>query len=445
MHSNSPPPHPNQFTSKPPWISIPIPPAQVRSPSPSSDSDRPVVEAKVPTFAKFPAPSITTSSTIPNSRPQPHPKIPPTDRSRARRQEDSNAGPSITGDSASASASISNHSQSDRSRAKRNLINKWTSRCQDEDNRYLETQKTPPSVDISVNAHSFSTQVSELQTEIHYYDLVKLYTSPNYRHNLTFLNVQFFYEPFPEYVNKIVHPMSRLRNDDITAEGVSQLCGEFIFIADSSMPSRAAAIFLRARPYLYLDMLNESLMAFNDATFRQDTLVHHVTNPVIRMAIPKPNVTVGYDPNLAFTQEFVLYPVLTERQEVFSPCRNPLWAPYLVVIVANDADGIDAAINHCITAATACVNLNLRLLPANDNVVFSLMIGIQNAEIFASWYDPNSGRYNTKRVSHFLLSDPASFVKLRRYIHNIHAWANEGRLQFTKQMLGRWRPPVMQH
>ncbi|KAI1092247.1 hypothetical protein F5B19DRAFT_455388 [Rostrohypoxylon terebratum] len=122
--------------------------------------------------------------------------------------------------------------------------------------------------------------------------------------------------------------------------------------------------------------------------------------------------------------------------------KYSLYTPFLVVETRVDSSSY-AMKNRMLGAASACLNVNSRVLSPTKNAVYSLVLSDSLAELFVSWIDLSTDprTYCTKLVRTFPVSEWEQFLLLRRYIHNIIGWGSGNRLCEVRAAFSEGLPP----
>ncbi|KAI0895326.1 hypothetical protein F4806DRAFT_468814 [Annulohypoxylon nitens] len=324
-------------------------------------------------------------------------------------------------------------------------INDWIAKCHDAD------QESVRSNNISEMSLADSTQSppSELLSANIYENRISLPNDPRYRiFHLTKLGIKMIKPSIsrmtPEWVDKLTESFAVSREDESTSKTMS-----FVRESHSAIIEAKTADEMEQQELVYerllagLQLKNEAgwtncLMREN-VRYSQNTLIQNPTNPKALMAIPKPAITVGYGTS-ALKEVDIPY---TSSEHVFTiNSKTTVHTPFLLAETCADSTSY-ATINRMLGAASACLNINNRVLSFTKNAVYSLVLYDAYTELFVSWIDPSTNpiTYCTKLVKSFTMHEIDDFIRLRRYVHNIIDWGAGSRLYETRAAFDAGLPP----
>ncbi|KAI0880726.1 uncharacterized protein GGS22DRAFT_174061 [Annulohypoxylon maeteangense] len=313
------------------------------------------------------------------------------------------------------------------SRPRCNLIQDWFSRC-DTDQESIKSNSMSEIMSIE--------PASEVQSALAFQTRAEYPSTAGYRvlvlgrNKIQMIQMDDRSTYIPTWIREFVKRIAVTQTDEHnqTTKEIKQLYIAIIRQLNADDEDTMGSIYDHILAGLLLQKSTpwENTFLCSDLQFGLKSLVDDMPGPLM-MAIPKPAMTVGY--NYHQLKNIPSYDTTHKSWTVDN--KNTMWLPYLVVEINEDMNEC-ATVNRLLGTASACLNVNRRVITQN-NIVFSLLLQRSQAILYVTWYD--SGHYRTRIVKSFTLIEQTHFLILRRYIYNIIKWGSTRRLQHIHQVI----------
>ncbi|KAI1445855.1 hypothetical protein F5Y02DRAFT_384479 [Annulohypoxylon stygium] len=325
-------------------------------------------------------------------------------------------------------------------------INDWIAKCHDADQESVRSNNMS---EMSL-ADSAQSPPSELLSSNLYRNRIALPDAPRYRrYNLRQLGIELIKPSSsritPTWIEKLTNNIaSSPREDESMSTSKAVVKGLHLDILDAGTSDDIdQSNLLHSRILTGLQLQQDSrwvnIKISEGLRYAQNTLIQDPADPMAIMAIPKPARTVGYNDQ---SLDGVQIPYTSDQHTFTMNNKYSLYTPFLLVETRVDSSGYTVK-NRMLGAASACLNVNSRVLSSAKNAVHSLILSDNLAELFVSWIDLSTDRCNycTKLVRTFTMCGWEDFVLLRRYIHNIIGWGSGNRLYEIRAAFSEGLPP----
>ena len=166
----------------------------------------------------------------------------------------------------------------------------------------------------------------------------------------------------------------------------------------------------------------------------------------LKVSNPAPDMLFGYDRGAAFPEQQAQ--LISMGVEMVANSQSLLYPFFVIEFKAVGPSGsgsLWAAVNQCLGAAAACVNVTERLQhrlrtcqvdhsqPINT-ASFSIAMTGTEAQLYVSWKH-DERNYYMANVRSFLLHDPEHYIEFRKYVRNILDWGKDRRLNEIRDSL----------